>query len=415
MRSSSQSMIIGQSGIGGSPRRSISGTRQGYSRPSTGMYSSGLGGIMGLGLGGASYGGFSSGGSSVSGMSMAGGSVKNEKETMINLNNRLSTYLQKVKDLESANTRLELQLKEFQVGKALTGIDYDAYDVVIKPLREQILALLLGNARLALDLDNASLAATDFSNKYENELCIRQSVAADIDDLKGMKTENIMNYKDLESDIASGKDELAYLKKNHDEELALLRQQVTGTVSVNVEAGPSVDMALEMQKLRDEYETYCAKNQQDLDKWYHSQVNTQVKETVQVNEAVESGKLQIVELRKQMQPLEIECNSLMSGNASMEACIQDIHDKYQGKLQNLQMTICQLEGELIRIRNEMKQKVTDYDALLCIKMELETDIATYRSLLEGSNISLGQTGSDTRESSGTVTTVKTETRSMTYK
>ncbi|GCB77023.1 keratin, type I cytoskeletal 13-like [Scyliorhinus torazame] len=415
MRSSSQSLVFGQSGTyGGSNRRSMVGIGQGYTRPGMGV-STGSGGFMGMGLGGVSYGGLSSGRSSVSGMSMSGGLVKNEKETMIGLNNRLSSYLQKVKDLESANTRLELQLKEFQVGKALTGIDYDAYDVVIKPLREQILALHLGNARLALDLDNASLAAKDFSNKYENELYIRQSVTVDIDDLKGMKTEYIQNYKDLESDIVAGKDELAYLKKNHDEELAALRQQVTGTVSVVVDAGPSVNIAQEMQKMRDDYEVYCNKNQQDLDKWYQSQIDTQVKETVQVNEAAESGKLQIVELRKQLQPLEIECNSLMSGNASMEACILDIQDKYQLKLQTLQMTISQLEGELIHIRNEMQQKVTDYDALLCIKMKLESEIATYRTLLDGSAISLGQTGSDTRETSGTVTTVKTESRSMTYK
>ncbi|XP_078387503.1 keratin, type I cytoskeletal 18-like isoform X1 [Cetorhinus maximus] len=384
------------SGSGGSIRRSMAGGTLGYSRSSftgSGLGGGGVGVGVGLGggmrlgggLGGSLNAGWSSVGSSSS-MSAPGGFASNEKQTMIDLNSRLSVYLQKVRDLEEANTKLELQLREFQGGKAITGIDYDAYDAVIKPLREQILTLHLGNARLALDLDNAALAAKDFKNKFENEFYIKQSVEADIADLGALKDEYIRNYKDLESEIAASKDELAYLKKNHEEELAGLRQQVTGTVSVAVEPGPTVDLAKQLQTMRDDYEGFSKKTQEDLDNWYKLQVESQTVQTTQVNEAAAGAKLEVSELRKQLQPLEVEYNSLLSGNASMEAYIQDINDKYYQKLQTLQMTISKMELDLTNIRNEMQQKVKDYDDLLNVKMKLETEIANYKKLLDGSAV-----------------------------
>ncbi|XP_067876922.1 keratin, type I cytoskeletal 13-like [Heterodontus francisci] len=406
---------------GNSSRRSYGGGGYGVSSGSYSSLGSGLrgysmGGSLGGRLGQHSYGGLSGGSSSlsVSGVSVSGGLVGNEKETMINLNNRLCTYLQKVKDLEKANTKLELQLKEFQVGKVITGIDYAAYDAVIRPLREQILAIHLGNARLALDLDNAALAAKDFQNKFENEFNIKQSVEADIFDIKALNSDYICNIKDLETDIVSAKDELTFLKKNHEEELVQLRQQVAGTVTVQVDSGPTVDFTKALTEIREEYDAICTKNKADLDAWYQTQIETQTVQTVQVNQEAEGSKLQITELRRQVQNLQAECESLHSGNCSLEASIQGINDLYSQKLQSLQDSISQLELELTTVRNDIVQRAKNYEALLNIKMQLEKEIIKYRELIEGSASSSSQTTTGIIGSSGetTTTTIKTETRTV---
>ncbi|XP_048474006.1 keratin, type I cytoskeletal 13-like [Rhincodon typus] len=382
-------------GLGGG--RSLAGG-QIISRSSFSGSSQQFGGGGGGGLGLSSFSGSARGSASMSLSGMSSGAlVANEKETMASLNLRLSAYLQKVKDMEEANNKLEMQLKEFQVGKAITGIDYAAYDAVIKPLREQILALHLGNARLALDLDNATLAAKDFTNKYENELCIKQSVECDIADLKALKDEYILNYSNLEGDIAAANEDLASLKKNHEEELAELKEQVTGTVSVDVSAETSTDLLKQLNEMRDNYEALCKKNENELDIWYKSQVETQTEQTVQVNEAVKTSKLEIKELNSQIQALEAECHSLLSGNACLEANIQNINDAYYGKLEALKVTISRLEMELMNLRSELDQKGKDYANLLNIKMRLETEIENYKKLLDGSTVSLNQ--SDTKETS----------------
>ncbi|XP_067829114.1 keratin, type 1 cytoskeletal 11-like isoform X2 [Heptranchias perlo] len=306
---------------------------------------------------------------------------------------------------------MELQLKEFQVGKAISGVDYADYEAVIKPLRDQILSIHLGNARLALDLDNATLAAKDFNNKFENEFVIKQSVEADIAELKAMKDEYIRNYKDLENDIVSSQEELAFLKKNHEEELIALRQQVTGTVSVDVSSSRNVDLTLVLAQIREEYEKICKQNQADAETWYKKQIESQTHQTVQVNEAVESTKLQITELRRQCQTLQAEYDSLFSGNCSLEASIQEIDDSYAQKLYGLNSSISQMEAEMISLRNSIVQKAKDYENLLDIKMKLEMEITTYRKLLEGTDVRQDLTTKDSKETSGSITTI-TETRTV---
>lgn len=88
-----------------------------------------------MSVGGSSSSSYSTSSSLMGG---AGGLIGNEKHTMISLNDRLAVYLEKVRSLEKANTELEVQLKEFQVGTALKPIDYAAYDAIIKPIRDQV-------------------------------------------------------------------------------------------------------------------------------------------------------------------------------------------------------------------------------------------------------------------------------------
>lgn len=82
----------------------------------------------------------------LSGSGGAGGSVSfsgSEKATMQNLNDRLATYLQKVRSLESANTLLERQIREWYDKQTPTVRDYSKYEAIINDLRKKVSFFLL--------------------------------------------------------------------------------------------------------------------------------------------------------------------------------------------------------------------------------------------------------------------------------
>uniref|UniRef100_A0A8C6Y4I0 IF rod domain-containing protein n=1 Tax=Naja naja TaxID=35670 RepID=A0A8C6Y4I0_NAJNA len=142
---------------------------------------------------------------------------------MQNLNSRLANYLEKVRSLEEANAELERKIRHWyeKNGPGAPGVtrDYSKYHHMIDELRNQIVNVTIENANVVLQIDNARLAADDFRMKFENELFLRQSVEGDINGLRRVLDDLTMNRSDLEAQLESLTEELAYLKKNHEEDI----------------------------------------------------------------------------------------------------------------------------------------------------------------------------------------------------
>ncbi|XP_041581032.1 keratin, type I cytoskeletal 10 isoform X2 [Vulpes lagopus] len=369
-----------------------------------GYGSSGFGG----GYGGGSFGGGSFGGGSFGGGGFSGGSFGgygggyggdggllsgNEKVTMQNLNDRLASYLDKVRALEESNYELEGKIKEWYEKHGNSSQreprDYSKYYQTIEDLKNQILNLTTDNANILLQIDNARLAADDFRLKYENEVALRQSVEADINGLRRVLDELTLTKADLEMQIESLTEELAYLKKNHEEEMRDLHNVSTGDVNVEMNAAPGVDLTELLNNMRNQYEQLAEQNRKDAEAWF----NEKSKElTTEINSNIEqmsSHKSEITELRRTVQGLEIELQSQLALKQSLEGSLAETEGRYCVQLSQIQAQISSLEEQLQQIRAETECQNAEYQQLLDIKIRLENEIQTYRSLLEGEGSSGG--------------------------
>uniref|UniRef100_A0A2K6FGX9 Keratin, type I cytoskeletal 10 n=1 Tax=Propithecus coquereli TaxID=379532 RepID=A0A2K6FGX9_PROCO len=350
------------------------------------------GGSFGGGFGGGSFGGGYGGGFGGDGGLLSG----NEKVTMQNLNDRLASYLDKVRILEQSNYELESKIKEWYEKNSNSGQgesrDYSKYYQTIDDLKNQILNLTTDNANVLLQIDNARLAADDFRLKYENEVALRQSVEADINGLRRVLDELTLTKADLEMQIESLTEELAYLKKNHEEEMKDLRNVSTGDVNVEMNAAPGVDLTELLNNMRSQYEQLAEQNRKDAEAWFNEKSKELTTEIDNNIEQMSSYKSEITELRRNVQALEIELQSQLALKQSLEASLAETEGRYCVQLSQIQAQISALEEQLQQIRAETECQNTEYQQLLDIKIRLENEIQTYRSLLEGEGSSGGGRG-----------------------
>merc|ERR1712168_746840 len=174
------------------------------------------------------------------------------------------------------------------------------------------------------------------------------SVEADIGGLKRLLDELTLARSDLEMQIEGLKEELIFLKKNHEEELLAMRAQMSGQINVEVDAAPQADLNAVM-----------------------------------------------TEIRRTLQGLEIELQSQLSMKASLEGTLADTEGRYSMQLQSLQMQVTSMEEQLVQLRADMERQGQEYKMLLDIKTRLEMEIAEYRRLLDGEACGMGSSSTTT--------------------
>ncbi|KAM9676541.1 keratin, type I cytoskeletal 18 [Dama dama] len=330
------------------------------------------------------------------GAGMAGGlvgvgGIQGEKETMQDLNDRLASYLEKVRSLEADNRRLESKIREHLEKKGPQVRDWGHYLKIIEDLRVQIFANSVDNARVVLQIDNARLAADDFRVKYETELAMRQSVESDIHGLRKVIDDTNVTRLQLETEIEALKEELLFMKKNHEEEVKGLQNQIANSgLTVELDAPKPQDLSKIMADIRAQYDELAQKNREELDKYWSQQIEEST--TVVTSQTAEIGaaEMTLTELRRTVQSLEIDLDSMRNLKASLENSLREVETRYAMQMEQLNGVLLHLESELAQTRAEGQRQTQEYEALLNVKVKLEAEINTYRRLLEdGEDFSLG--------------------------
>nr|XP_040124944.1 keratin, type I cytoskeletal 20 [Ictidomys tridecemlineatus] len=170
----------------------------------------------------------------------------------------------------------------------------------------------LQNARCVLQIDNAKLAVEDFRLKFETERGMRLTVEADLQGLSRVFDDLTLRKTDLEVQIEELNKDLILLKKEHQEEVDVLRRQLGNTVNVELDAAPGLNLGDIMNEMRQKYEVMAQKNLQEAKEQFERQTEALQQQVLVNTEELKGTESQVTELRRTYQNLEIELQTHLS-------------------------------------------------------------------------------------------------------
>ncbi|XP_056404465.1 keratin, type I cytoskeletal 19-like [Hyla sarda] len=307
----------------------------------------------------------------------------NEKETMQLLNDRLATYLEKVRSLEQENTQLEKKICEWYEKNAHTSLpDFQHYYKTIAELQNKITAASVENSKIVLQIDNARLAADDFKNKYEMEVRLRNFVETDLNGLRKVLEGLCIERADLEMQLQSLQDELLQMKKHQEEDLTALRNQLGARINVQVDAAPSVDLNRVLSEIREQYENLMDRNLKEVESMFIARSEELNRQVASGSEQLQTVQTEVLDLKRCLQTLEIELQSQLSMKSALECSLAETEATFGNQLSHLQSLIDNVENQLSKIRSELERQIHEYKILMDQTTYLEMEITTYKRLLE---------------------------------
>ncbi|KAK5847481.1 hypothetical protein PBY51_016603 [Eleginops maclovinus] len=305
----------------------------------------------------------------------------NEKVELQHLNDRFASYIEKVRFLEQQNQALAVEVERVR-GREPTRIA-DLYEEEMSELRRQVEILTNQRARVEIERDNLVDDVDKLKLRLQEEIIQREEAENNLAAFRADVDAATLARLDLERRIETLQEEIAFLKRIHEEEIRELQTQMQETqVQIQMDMSKP-DLTAALRDIRAQYEGIAAKNISEAEDWYKSKVTDLNQAVSKNNEALKQARQETMEFRHQIQSYTCEIDSLKGTNESLMRQMRDMEERHGRDAGGFQDTISRLEAEIANMKDEMARHLREYQDLLNVKMALDVEIATYRKLLEG--------------------------------
>ncbi|XP_061673411.1 low molecular weight neuronal intermediate filament [Syngnathoides biaculeatus] len=316
----------------------------------------------------------------------------NEKEQLQGLNDRFVSFIEKVHNLEQQNKVLEAEVTLLRQRNSEPSRLHELYEQEIRELRARVEELTHEKNQMQLDCVQMNEAVERLREKLDEETRLREEAENTLKGYRKDVDDATLARLELEKKVESLLDEIAFLRKIHEEELQEMQSSLQATqVSVEMDMSKP-DLAAALKDIRAQYENLSCRNQAQAEEWYRSKFATVTEAAARNQDAIKHSKEELTEYRRQVQARTLEIEALRGHNEALERQIAEMEDRHNHEIGDMQDTIQQLEAALRSTKGEMSRHLREYQDLLNVKMALDIEIAAYRKLLEGEECRLSSVG-----------------------
>ncbi|XP_029137089.1 intermediate filament protein ON3-like [Labrus bergylta] len=307
-----------------------------------------------------------------------------EKDDMVGLNDKFVRLIDKVKNLEDENKKLDTKLNILKEQQDYEGKIDDIVKQLENEMEQQIQNLLADQEKLRADLLKKQEEVEDTKESYEKELQKKAELENEFIVTKKDVDEGHLEAVDLVLDLEDLMGKLDFLRVGYDEEIKELESQVQNeTVVLRDSSKRSLDMDEIVDSVKNQYANIASRTREEAEQWNQKKMDAMVLSAGQREQDVRDLKRDISDMVRLIQRLTGDLEALQRKEEALKKEINEVRTEGDTNLGTARRDIVQLEDALRRAKQDLAGQIREHQELMNLKLALDIEIATYRKLLEG--------------------------------
>ncbi|NWR58306.1 LAML3 protein, partial [Bucorvus abyssinicus] len=352
-----------------------------------------------------------------------------EKEELQQLNDRLAAYIERVRALEAEKSALHqwLTAQEAESDRQLGSLRL-CYEEELADARRTLDQVAIQRAALQVELGKIGEEHRELysrNSKTEADLNLAQARMRDLDaqlsakeadlataltenrslenDLRELK-DNVVTLKlsledakkhlhsetlrrvDLENRTKTLQEQMTFEKRLHEDELKEAKRVYESRIA-EVESGHQRELESKLsdalQELRKQQEEQIQGYKEEMERTFGAKVENAQLAAARHTEFANAAREELIEAKLRVDTLTSQVNQYQSQKVALENRVRELQEMLDYDRDLHRKNMAEIEKEMVQAQQQARAQLEEYENLLDVKLALDLEINTYRTMLEG--------------------------------